>query len=224
MASEPTRNGETMIGEYKTLVPKWLISQLIHTLKSPREERKYEPIDELAFYKGHTLYRIRALRDFGDVKKGDLGGFIERESNLSHLGDCWIYDNAIVYDFARVGGDARVKNSAKLHGLSLVCEQAEIRNLANIYGKTKVFGRAKILDAVIINGGTLIEYAEIKDYATIERHVEIYGPANISGRTIITDNAKLRSYVVVCNAVVIDNTELSYHVPHGALGDYISWD
>ncbi|WP_330168907.1 MULTISPECIES: hypothetical protein [Bartonella] len=32
-----------------------------------------------------SLKRIRALRDFGSVKKGDVGGFIEHESDLSHL-------------------------------------------------------------------------------------------------------------------------------------------
>ncbi|WP_409361877.1 hypothetical protein ACRPOS_002770 [Bartonella heixiaziensis] len=31
-----------------------------------------------------SLQRIRALRDLGNAKKGDLGGFIEHEGNLSH--------------------------------------------------------------------------------------------------------------------------------------------
>ena len=34
-----------------------------------------------------TVYRIKALRDFGDVKTGQLGGWIEKESNLSHDGN-----------------------------------------------------------------------------------------------------------------------------------------
>ncbi|MBB5074518.1 hypothetical protein HNQ69_001670, partial [Bartonella callosciuri] len=33
-----------------------------------------------------NLYRIRALKDFNDVKAGTLGGFIEKEVNLSHDG------------------------------------------------------------------------------------------------------------------------------------------
>lgn len=200
-----------MVGKYKTLSPKRLMSQLIHTQNDPGEERKYEVLDELAFYKGHTLCRIRALRDFGDVKKGDLGGFIEGEHNLSHRGKSWVYNNAMVYNFARVEDDAKVKNSAKLHGISLACEQAEIRNLADVGGRTKASGHARILDAAIINGGTLLEYAEIKD-AIIKGHVEIHGPADISGKTLITDNAKLRGYVVVCDAMVGGDTELSYHV------------
>jgi hypothetical protein len=28
------------------------------------------------------LYRIEALKDFGDVKKGDLGGYVQSEDNL----------------------------------------------------------------------------------------------------------------------------------------------
>lgn len=40
------------------------------------------------------LFRIRATKDFEDVKIGDFGGFVQNESNLSQEGDCWIYDEA----------------------------------------------------------------------------------------------------------------------------------
>ena len=33
------------------------------------------------------LFRIKATRDFGGVKKGELGGYIEKEENLSHQGN-----------------------------------------------------------------------------------------------------------------------------------------
>lgn len=59
-------------------------------------EKKYILIDESIECFGHTLYRIRALRDFGAVKAGNLGGFIQTESNLSHDGNCWVYGNAWV--------------------------------------------------------------------------------------------------------------------------------
>lgn len=35
-----------------------------------------------------TVYQIEALRDFGNVKKGDRGGFIQSEDNLSQEGNC----------------------------------------------------------------------------------------------------------------------------------------
>ena len=52
------------------------------------------------------LHRIRATKDFSDVKAGDFGGFIQDESNLSQEGDCWIYDEAKVYDGAVIEGNA----------------------------------------------------------------------------------------------------------------------
>ena len=46
--------------------------------------KKFEFTDETKQNEGGiTLHRIRAIRDFGDVKAGDLGGWIEREGNLS---------------------------------------------------------------------------------------------------------------------------------------------
>ena len=41
--------------------------------------KKYELTDETIEISGHTLYRIRALRSFGVIETGQLGGFIEKE-------------------------------------------------------------------------------------------------------------------------------------------------
>mgnify|MGYP001139253500 CR=1 FL=1 len=49
---------------------------------------------------GKKLFRIKALVAFGNVEKGELGGFIEKEDNLSHDGDAWVYGNAQVSDDA----------------------------------------------------------------------------------------------------------------------------
>lgn len=61
------------------------------------------------------LKRIRAIRDFGDVKAGGVGGWIESEKNLSHDGECWVYDNAEVYGNAKVYGNAWVWGSSKVY-------------------------------------------------------------------------------------------------------------
>ena len=58
---------------------------------------------------GIELFRIKALISFGNVKKGELGGYVEKEENLSHPGDAWVYGDARVYGDAEVSGDARVK-------------------------------------------------------------------------------------------------------------------
>ena len=68
-------------------------------------EKKYKLTDESIAFCGKKLYRIEALKDFADVKKGDLGGFIETDHNLSHNGNCWVYDDAVVYGCSVVFGN-----------------------------------------------------------------------------------------------------------------------
>ena len=82
--------------------------------------RKYELLqDQTIEWCGRTLYRIRALRDFGAVHAGDVGGYIECERNLSQDG------NACVCDNARVCGDARVCDNAWVYGNARVCDNAD---------------------------------------------------------------------------------------------------
>ena len=45
-------------------------------------EKKFKLTDEILVVNGKTLYRIKALKDFSDVKKGDKGGFVEKEINI----------------------------------------------------------------------------------------------------------------------------------------------
>lgn len=76
--------------------------------------KKYKLTEEKIEFLGRTLYRIQALKDFSDVKKGDKGGFIEKESNLSQehnarvSGNAWVYGDAMVYGDARVSGKTKI--------------------------------------------------------------------------------------------------------------------
>ena len=66
--------------------------------------QKYE-ITDIPHEQCPFLHRIRALRDMGtEVRAGDLGGFVESESNLSFEpgDDAWIFDNAIACNNAYV--------------------------------------------------------------------------------------------------------------------------
>lgn len=77
-------------------------------------EKKYILTEEAKEVGGHILHRIQAMRDFGGVQKGDLGGWVESEENLSHDGDCWIFDNGEVYGNGRVSDDGWVFGNAKI--------------------------------------------------------------------------------------------------------------
>ena len=59
--------------------------------------KKFELTTDSIKRNGVTLYRIKSLIDFEDVKAGDLGGYVEKEENLSQSGNAWVYGNAQVY-------------------------------------------------------------------------------------------------------------------------------
>jgi hypothetical protein len=80
-------------------------------------EKKYRLLeDDTITVSGRVLHRIEALRDFVYVKKGDKGGYVESEDNLSHEGSCWVADNALVCTNARVSGNAYVFGNACILG------------------------------------------------------------------------------------------------------------
>jgi hypothetical protein len=109
--------------------------------------KKYELTSETTqTINGETLYRIKALRDFGDVKAGDLGGWVESESNLDHVGDCWVFDNA------EVSGDARVFDNAWVYGCARVSGDARVFNNAQVYGYARVFDNAQVYGYARVSG------------------------------------------------------------------------
>lgn len=59
-------------------------------INSNPEGKKYILTNHTCQVEGHTLYRIRALKDFAGVRAGELGGYVEQEHNLSQYGNCWI--------------------------------------------------------------------------------------------------------------------------------------
>ena len=75
-------------------------------------EKKYEFTTE----EKNGLKRIKAIRSFGNVLAGELGGFIEKNENLSHSGNAWVSDNASVFGDASVFGNAWVSDNASVFG------------------------------------------------------------------------------------------------------------
>ena len=107
--------------------------------------KKYELLadDTIEFY-GRTLHRIKACKDFGNVKSGELGGYIESENNLSQAGDCWVCDNARVCGNAWVYGNAWVCGNARVYGNAWVCGNARVYDSARVCGNAWVYGNAEI--------------------------------------------------------------------------------
>lgn len=119
-------------------------------------EKKYELTNETIDVGSKILHRIRALKDFGNVKKGDLGGFIEKENNLSHEGDCWVGDNAYVLHKAQVCGNACIDGFARVYNNAKVFGKASVGSISNIYENTRVFDSAFISRKAKIYNSSLI--------------------------------------------------------------------
>lgn len=82
---------------------------------------------------GKKLFRIKALIDFGDVKAGELGGYVEKEGNVSQDDNAWVSDDACVY------GDAKVFGNAEVYGDACVSGDAKVFGDAD-YALVKGFG------------------------------------------------------------------------------------
>ena len=144
-------------------------------------KKKYELTDETMKYAGHVLHRIKALVSFADVKEGDLGGWIENESNLSHLGNAWVYGDARVY------GNAVVSDDAKVYGHAVVSGCAEVYGHAVVSGNAVVSGCAVVSDNAEVYGGARVSgcarvfgTAEVSDDAVVSGNAEISGCARVS--------------------------------------------
>ena len=119
-------------------------------------EKKYKLIEGSRFWQyGRPLYRIQALRDFSDVKKGDLGGFVESEANLSQMGDCWIYDMAQAVEKSRVEDDACLRDCAKMYGSSILKDKAQLQGCARMIQYACLEDNAVAIDADILGFATI---------------------------------------------------------------------
>ena len=68
------------------------------------------------------FHRIQALKDFANVKAGDLGGWIEKEENQSHDGNAWGCGNARVYGNANILWISKIGSR---HGTTTVFENKD---------------------------------------------------------------------------------------------------
>ena len=164
-------------------------------------EKKYKLTEESINYCNKTLYRIESLKDFSIVKKGDKGGYIEKEDNLSQEGDCWISDNAKVFDSAVVSGNAKVYGNAK------VC------------GNTKVFGDAYVYgNALVYNNAVIYGKAEVFSDAVVYDKVRVFDDAYVCGKVIVCGNAQ------VCgNAEIKNNSDYIVFKNWWSSGRYFTW-
>lgn len=102
--------------------------------------KKFELTAGFMTMDGVKLSRVRALRAFENVKKGDLGGYVEKEENLDQSGAAWVSGDAQVFGNAQVSGDVWEKSPLYIQGtkysvcmskrktIKIGCQEHSIKN------------------------------------------------------------------------------------------------
>ena len=155
---------------------------------------KYELTDETIKFSGKTLYRIKALKSFGKVKAGDLGGYIQSENNLSQDGNAWVSVNAKVFGEAMVYGNATVHSNAIVRDNAKVYGNAQVYNVAMVHDDAQVYGNAQVYSSAIVGGNAKI-YDKAKVYEEADvggwKGVKVYGDAQVYSSAIVNDKAQV---------------------------------
>lgn len=181
-------------------------------------DRKYhlDPNDTIKVG-NKVLYRIIADKSFNDVIKGEKGGYIESENNLSQFGNCWVYDgnayqkhyNTLVYDMAIVYGDAQVRGCSTIYDSAEISEHAIVEQSAikssKISGYSYVestrIAKSVISDHVRIDHSDLIN-AKLSDNAKIVR-----SSSDGDMTLLVSNNAELNGVDLYGNVIynIVDN-------------------
>ena len=165
------------------------------------EKKKYRFTGETITIADVTLYRIQAMRDFGNVRKGEKGGFIQSEKNLSHEGSCWVYDNAKVY------GDAEVYENALVYENAEVCGAAWVYGNAIICGNAKVCEKAKVYtNAIVYTNARVCGYAKVCGNAEVFEYAMVYGDAWVYGNAMVHGDAWVCGNAEICGNVEIKSS------------------
>ena len=155
-----------------------------------------------------VLKRIRRLSD------GLIGGWIESEDNLSHKGSCFVYEEARVYNAAKVYGNAKIYRDAIVYEAAEIYGEARIHEDSRIFGEAKIYGNAEIYGSSLIYGnaevyGNSMVYenawiyggAKISGHARIKGSAEIYGEAKIKGRAEVSGSATIYENAIVTKCI-----------------------
>ena len=118
--------------------------------------KKYEFTGNKREILGKTVRQIRAIQDFGNIKAGERGGWIEKESNLSQADDCWVYYEACVLDNAMVYGNAQIREGAKVYDNAVVTDEAMVTEGAEVHGNAKIYRNTYVYNSSNVFGDAIL--------------------------------------------------------------------
>ena len=137
-------------------------------------DKKYKLTTKTKLIDGHKVYRIKALKSFDTiigrrVNKGDLGGWVESEDNLSHDGTCWLFDEAAGYDNSRrtedsVGyGNSRQSGNSRQYGNSQQFDDSRQYGHSWQSGNSRQYGYSQ-------QYGNSLQYGDSRQYENSQQY------------------------------------------------------
>ena len=186
--------------------------------------KKYELIKESKdYFLGREKFRIRALKDFGNVKAGDIGGWVCSYNNLSQEGNCWIYDNAECLDNARIFDNAMMFDNAIMFGNSVMYDNAVMLNNSIMYDNSKMFNKAKMFDnsimcnnAEMCGNATMYDSSIMYDNSKMFNNSKMYDEARMYDNAIMFNdskmfgNSKMYNNAKMFDYAILDKDKLLY--------------
>ena len=180
------------------------------------ENKKYELTDITMEFKGIKLYRIKALKNFSNVKAGDLGGWVSSEYNLSQYGNCWIYDNAIcmnnskMYDNSKIYDDSKMYDNSKMYDDSMMFEDSEMyddsvmRDDSVMYDNSKMYDNSRMYNnSVMYDDSVMYGSSEMRDHSVMYDNSTMHDSSKMYGSSMMFGNSEMHD-----NSVMYDNSEM----------------
>ena len=191
---------------------------------------KYELIKESkTYFEGREIFRIRALKNFGTVKAGDVGGWVCSENNLSQEGDCWIYneakclDNAMIFDNAKMYDNSVMCNNAKMYNNAIMLNNSTMFDSSRMYDNSTMFNNAMMFDnsimlndskmfnnSVMRNNSEMYDNALMGDNAKMFDNSRMYDNAKMFDNSRMYDNSKMYNNSEMYDNAILDKDKLLY--------------
>ena len=175
---------------------------------------KFGTLDqEIELPDGRKVQRIYALRSFGNVKAGTIGGFVEHAENLSQEDTCWIADGAMALGWSLVNKDAQLRGRAMLDQHAVITDQAIVEENALLSGTAiacdhaVIGGRTYAIDGVMFRDRCVVKchcrytnsgitrIPNFRDGAIVKGDASLEGWVSMSGNSIADEHARLRQTV-----------------------------
>jgi hypothetical protein len=161
---------------------------------------KYK-VTDIAHPEYPFLHRIQALQDIGcTVRAGDLGGYVQSESNLSTDPDdtAWVYADAIACN------DALVTEHAVLQDQAIACDRALVTQGSALKGHSRIEDDACVLgsgmeDHARLSGfGIATSSSQTQKYPVLSGNCTVYGivagEVQVTGSTMIHSEEKIYNH------------------------------